>query len=168
MSSKPLLLFHPRLWGHENQQSSWSVNAKTATGLVLCITLLSLVGWLYLTQASQIATIESHMQESISDIEKLERENALLRYQIAQLETIPRIQAKSSQLGLGPMHRKATILTVPGDFDIAEATPVGVPVGHKDIVIAAPLADIQSSFSLPSLLELWNEVKVQFETWLGK
>jgi len=168
MSSKPLLLLHPRLWGRENQQSSWSVNAKTATGLVLCITLLSLVGWLYLTQASQIASIESRMQESVTDIDKLGRENALLRYQIAQLEAIPRIQAKSSQLGLGPMQRKATILTVPADFAPPDVVATGTPSGSKDIAIEAPLVEAQPRFSLPSLLELWREVKVQFETWLGK
>ena len=169
MSSRQLSLFRPRLWGRENHYPPWSLDARTATRLVLCIAVLSLVGWLYLAQASQIATTESHARQVVDEIEKLERENAQLRYQIARLETIPRVEAKASQLGLGLMHQETTYLTVsetPWEQEIAPGNSTdSVPTNGK---IHTAVAEPKSEFTFPSILELWNEVKAQFEAWMGQ
>lgn len=168
MSSKQLSLFRPRLWGLKSNQPTWTLNARTASSLVLCVALLSLVGWLYLTQASQIAATEHGMQQVASEIEKLDRENALLRYQIAQLETIPRIEARATQLGLGPMHRKTTYLAVPeGPWEREMPSNETTPNTVDDNVHIA-MQESLSTFTLPSLQEIWREVKVQFESWVGQ
>lgn len=169
MSSKQLTLFRPRLWRRESHETAWSFDGRTATSVVLCIAVLSLVGWLYLTQASQIAATESHARQVVDDIEKLERENAQLRYQIARLETIPRTEARASQLGLGLMHRKTTYLTVPEIPWEPEIKSVrntnSVPTSGKALTA---VVESKSVFAFPSILELWNEVKAQFEVWMGQ
>jgi len=169
MSSRQLSLFRPRLWRRESHQTAWSLDARTATSLVLCIAVLSLVGWLYLAQASQIAATESHARQVVDEIENLERESAQLRYQIARLETIPRIEAMASQLGLGLMHQKTTYLTVPEITWEQEITPVGnansVATSGK---VHTAIVEPKSELALPSIPELWNEVKAQFEGWMGQ
>ena len=168
MSSKQISLFRPRLWGQKNSQPTWTLNARTASSLVLCVALLSLVGWLYLTQASQIAATEHHMRKVVDEIEGLERENALLRYQIAQLETIPRIEARAKQLGLGPVLKRTTYLAVPeGPWDQETSPDTPAPNANDDWV-SITTADSVSTFSPPSLQEIWREVKIQFEAWVGQ
>ena len=169
MSSRQLSLFRPRLWGRENHETAWSLDARTATSLVLCIGVLSLVGWLYLTQASQMATTESQMQHVVAEIEKLERANAQLRYENAQLEVIPRVEAMARILGLGPVHSRPTYLTVPEAPYGQGTTPVGSTYavstnGGTHIAVAEPY----SQFVLPSITELWSEVKAQVEAWMGQ
>ena len=169
MSNRQLSLFRSRLWGRENHHLPWSLDARTATMLVLCIAVLSLVGWLYLAQASQIATTESHARQVVDEIEKLERDNAQLRYQIALLEIISRIEAKAGQLGLGLMHQKTTYLTVPEtpwEQEIAPGSSTASVLTNGKIHTA--VAEPKSEFTFPSILELWNEVKAQFEAWMGQ
>jgi hypothetical protein len=168
VSSKQLSLFSPRLWGRDNIDTAWSVDARTATSLVLCIGVLSLVGWLYLTQASQIATTESQMQHIVAEIEKLERANAQLRYESARLEVIPRVEAMARILGLGPMYGRPTYLTVPDTVYDQSVPSVGATIvasteGPVHTIAAKP----ESPFTLPSVAELWAEVKAQFKAWIG-
>jgi hypothetical protein len=104
------------------------------------------------------------MQQTVTEIENLERENALLRYQIAQLATIPRIEARAKQLGLGPMHRKTTYLAVPENPWGREALPTStITESESDdvrLAIGEPV--------LPGLQEIWQEVVMQFEAWIGQ
>jgi hypothetical protein len=168
MSSKPLSIFRARFWGHEQQQPTWSVDASTATGLVLCIALLSLGGWLYLAQASQIATTSIRMRETVEKIEKIDRENALLRYQIAQLETIPRIEARARQLGLGPMYNQTTYLTISEQTAGLNAVPVVAQAAPIDLKAQFVVAKPEAHFAVPSVPDIWNDVKAQFESWMGE
>lgn len=168
MSSKQLSLFRPRLWGRDYIDTAWSVDARTATSLVLCIGVLSLVGWLYLTQASKIATTESHMHDVVAEIEKLERANAQLRYENARLEVIPRVEAMARILGLGPRHGRPTYLTVPDSTYEQVVTPADdTVVASAEGAVHTTVAKPDSPFELPAIEELWTEVKAQFDTWMG-
>ena len=167
MSSKPLSIFRSYLWGQAKQQPTWSVDSSTATGLLLCVLLLSLGGWLYLTQASQIAAISDHMRQTVVEIEKLERENALLRYQVAQLETISRIEARARQLGLGPMYNQTTYLTVPGNPAQPETVPVALQAAAVDLNSESSVNKAEPDSVLFSLSSFWDKVKNQLESWIG-
>ena len=167
MNSKPLSLICPRLWGREPYPQAWSVSARTATSLLLCILLLSLVGWLYLTQASQMTTTGYRMKDVAAEIEKLERDNALVRLQIAQLETLPRIEARAKQLGLGPINRPTYLTLTDNLWSTARsATPtLSEPLPEAT---PAPANEPGPEFTLPSLTEFWQEVKTQVGTWAGQ
>jgi len=167
MSSKPLSIFRTYLWGQAKQQPVWSVDSSTATGLLLCILLLSLGGWLYLSQASQIAATSDHMRETAIEIEKLERENALLRYQVAQLETISRIEARAKQLGLEPMYNQTTYLMVPESLMQPESVPFTVQAASDDLKPQVSADKAAPDFIVGSLAAFWNQVKDQIESWIG-
>jgi hypothetical protein len=127
--------------------------------------LFTLVGWLYLTQASQMAATGYHMQEIVISIEKLERENALLRYQIAELETLPRIEARARQIGMGPMTR-TTYLVFPAYPVMPEVLPIdakAMPSPHE-----VDAAEITGSAPWAGLLKVWSGLKAEFEAWVGK
>lgn len=162
MSSKPLTFLVTRFWGSENKQPTWALDARTAVGLLLCILLFSLVGGLYLAQASQMAATGFHMNETVREIERLERENALLRYKTAELETLPRIEARARQLGLGPMTRM-TYLVIP---DTLEA-PLMASANASTLPDQAATAETDSG-PLAGLLRLWGDVRAEFEAWVGK
>jgi hypothetical protein len=161
MSSKPLTFLVTRFWGNENKQSTWALDARTAAGLLLCILLFSLVGWLYLAQASQMAATGFHMGETVREIEKLERENALLRYKVAELETLPRIEARARQLGLGPMTRM-TYLVIPDTLSAPQ-------VAYVDPTMSATIdqAAAAGPGPLAGLLKFWNDVRAEVEVWIG-
>jgi cell division protein FtsL len=167
MSSKPLSLICPRLWGREPYPQSWSVSARTATSLLLCILLLSLVGWLYLTQASQMTTTGYRMQDVAAEIEQLERDNALLRLQIAQLETLPRIEARAKQLGLGPINRP-TYLTLSDNLWSTTRTAAVALTEPPPEEAPSQASEPGPEFALPSLTEFWEEVKTQVGIWAGQ
>jgi hypothetical protein len=165
MSSKPLTFLVTRFWGSENKQPTWALDARTAAGLLLCILLFSLVGWLYLTQASQMATTGFHMKDTVQQIERLERQNALLRYKIAELETLPRVEARARQLGLGPMTRM-TYLVIPDTLSAPQpALAEEATLPESDLTAAAAPAD---SAPLAGLLKFWDEVRAEIEAWVGK
>lgn len=166
MSSKPLSIFRTYLWGQAKQQPTWSVDSSTATGLLLCVLLLSLGGWLYLTQASQIAAINNQMGQTAKEIEKIERANALLRYQVAQLETISRIEARAKQLGLGPMYNQTTYLAVPDDPAQLQAAPV-VQQAAVDSNSELSVSRTDPDSILFILSSFWDKVKNQLESWIG-
>jgi hypothetical protein len=161
MSSKPLTFFVTRFWGSENKPSTWALDARTTAGLLLCILLFSLVGWLYLAQASQMAATGSHMGETVREIEKLERENALLRYKIADLETLPRIEAKARQLGLGPMTRM-TYLVIPDTLSAQQVASTDPTTSTLD-----QNAALTDPGPLAGLLRFWDDMRVEIEAWAG-
>lgn len=167
MSSKPLSLLRPTLWRRAGGAQDWTLNPRTAAGLMLCIAFLSLVGWLYLTQASQIAVLGYRMEQIVTEIEQLRRDNALLRYQIAELETLPRIEARARQLGLGPMSR-TTYLSISGDVRETGRGSAEVPPTPEAAPPAPAAADPLAGLSFPSVAELWAELRAQFTAWVDQ
>jgi hypothetical protein len=165
MSSKPLAFLRTHIWGTDNPQSPWPLDAKTATGLLLCILLFSLVGWLYLTQASQMAATGHHMRQTVQEIERIERENALLGYKVAELETLPRIEARARQIGLGPMTRM-TYLVIPEMMPPLQSASVEVMAAADPG--DSPAALPEDAGPLAELLKFWDDVRAEFEVWIGQ
>jgi len=75
---------------------------RTVGLLVVLFLLLSLIGWFYLTQASEATTIALRFQRLVMEREDLRRQNAELRYEIAEQESLSQIKERARQLGLGP------------------------------------------------------------------
>jgi len=84
------------------RQLPWRVTSKSALGLVLIFTILSLVGWLYLTQASAVTTTSYQIDEQRLELEHVKNQNAALILEIAQLQTLARIEKRALELGYQP------------------------------------------------------------------
>lgn len=164
MSSKPLAFLRNRFWTSDVSRRTLPLDARTATGFILCILLFSLVGWLYLTQSSQMASTGFKMRDTLDRIEVMDRRNAILRYQIAQLETLPRVEARARQIGLGPVKRTAYLVVAnqqpPAALAVARSRQA-TPAGLEQAVTA-------DGGSMIEIGRWWNDLCTEVEAWISK
>jgi hypothetical protein len=99
MSSNILISLRP-----ENviRQLPWRVDSKAALGLLLLLAMFSLVGWLYLTQASAVTATSYRIDELRLELDQIKNQNAALTLEIAQLEALDRVELRARELGFGP------------------------------------------------------------------
>ena len=99
MSSQTIISLRP-----ENviRQLPWQLDSKAALGFLLILATFSLVGWLYLTQASAVTTTSYRIDELRLELDQLKNQNAALALEIAQLEALPRIEARARELEFEP------------------------------------------------------------------
>lgn len=110
---------HPR-----QERKRFQLQGKTIGLLAVLFILASLIGWFYLTQASEATTTALWLQRLASEREHLRRERAEVRYQIAELESLSRIGEKARLLGLGPAQRVEYLYTPSQESEISSA-PIG-------------------------------------------
>jgi cell division protein FtsB len=84
------------------QSISWRLERKAALGLLLVLITFSLIGWLYLTQASSLTTTSFQIERLRAELAASKQQNAQLELEIAQWETLPRIEQRARELGYGP------------------------------------------------------------------
>jgi hypothetical protein len=84
------------------RQLPWRLDSKTALGFLLILATFSLVGWLYLTQASAVTTTSYRIDELRVELDQLKNQNAALVIEISQLEALSRVEARARELGFGP------------------------------------------------------------------
>ncbi len=91
---------------------AWRIERKAALGMLLVLITVSLVGWLYLTQASSIAATNFQIERLRTELTTLNQQNAQMELEIAGWETLPRIEQRARELGFGPA-RQVLYLPVP-------------------------------------------------------
>ena len=84
------------------KQIPWSIDSKTALGLFLILATFSLVGLLYLGQASVITSSTLEIEKLQREIEAVNQQNAGLVLEIAELESLAQIKARATALGFVP------------------------------------------------------------------
>ena len=87
---------------HVIRQLPWRLDSKAALGFLLLLATFSLVGWLYLTQASAVTATSYRIDELRLELDQLKNQNAALRLEIAQLEALSRVEARARELNFGP------------------------------------------------------------------
>ena len=99
MSSNTMISLRP-----ENviRHIPWRLGSKTALGFVLLLTLFSLVGWLYLTQASSVTATSYQIDELRMELDHIKNQNAALILEIAELEALSRVEKRALELGFQP------------------------------------------------------------------
>ena len=98
----------------------WRLERKDALGILLVIFIVSLVGWLYLTQANVTAATNLRIEEYREELKRVEQDNASMRVEIAAWESLPRIEDRARSLGFG-VSTSALYLSVPG-YSVEEAS----------------------------------------------
>ncbi|GAB4535503.1 MAG: hypothetical protein Kow0063_19870 [Anaerolineae bacterium] len=104
--------------GPLTQGISWGLERKAALGILLVLITFSLIGWLYLTQASSLTTISFQIEQLRAELATLNQQNAQLELEIAGWETLPRIEQRARELGFGPPDQ-VNYLVVP-DYPVPE------------------------------------------------
>jgi hypothetical protein len=67
--------------------------------MLIIFLILSLLGWIYLTQASHVATTSRRNQELEAEKARLQQENMELMVEIAAYESVSRLAARAEELG---------------------------------------------------------------------
>jgi cell division protein FtsB len=122
-------------------------NFSIARALLLLVGLIALLGMIYLTQSSQATMTGAHALELQDKLERLRRENAQLKNEIAVLTAPDKIAARARKLGLGPP-------TITQTTFIAVKYSPGLPpksAPRNGELASSPIAS--NSFEL-----LWNEL----------
>lgn len=150
MSSQTIISFRPE---HVIRRLPWQIDSKAALGFILILATFSLVGWLYLTQASAVTATSYRIDGLRLELDHLKNQNAALALEIAQLEALPRIEGRSRELGLGPT-TDVRYLSVPNYPISPEEEP-----------------PIRSDIPLPGDVQLatppwWVESLDRFAAWL--
>lgn len=94
------------------QRITWRLERKAALGMLLILITLSLIGWLYLTQASSLTTISFQIEQHRAELSILNQQNAQLELEIAGWEALPRIEQRAHELGFEP-RSQVLYLSVP-------------------------------------------------------
>ena len=84
---------------HCVKEGRWKVGDRTAASMLLILLALSLLGWVYLTQASRVATISRRVRELEDEKTRLQQENLQLMAEIAELESVDHLSARAGELG---------------------------------------------------------------------
>jgi hypothetical protein len=84
---------------HCTKASLRKLRARSALGVALILGVLSLLGWVYLTQASYVATTSRHLRELEKQKERIEQESFQLMVEIAELESVSRLASRAEELG---------------------------------------------------------------------
>lgn len=146
------------------ERGSWRVEARTTAGILLVLTLLGLLSWFCLAQASKISTVRYRIWEKEAERERLQRENAQLLAEVTELLSVPRLENMALGLGYVPAEER-WYLDVLGH-------PTGVSGGG---LAAAPRPD-ESTVAAPEeprelwgggVARWWKRVISQFVAWAG-
>jgi len=142
---------------HCQKTSKRRVETRTVVIAGLMLAMFSLVGWLYLTQTSQLTVTGYRIQELQQRKALLQEENAQLEAEIAEMESASRLMARARAMGFQPPQR-VTYVPVPNYPVRAEAASVA-----RD-QRAAP-ADYGAEAS-SALARWWAGLVAQFDAWL--
>ncbi len=99
MSSNTIISLRPK---NVIRHLPWQLDSKAALGFLLILSTFSLVGWLYLSQASAVTATSYRIDELRLTLDQIKKQNAALALEIARLEALPYIEARTRELGFEP------------------------------------------------------------------
>jgi hypothetical protein len=141
------------------------LEGRATVGMLIIFLVLSLLGWIYLTQASHVATTSRHNQELEAEKARLERENMELLVEIAKYESVSRLAPRARELGFGNVtpEEAGFVAIIAPDTQLA----LGTQTDTEDGLAQGPAADrspdarADSSWARIAL----GGVKSQFTAW---
>ena len=129
---------------HCTKNSRWKLQGRSALGVLLILFALSLLGWVYLTQASYVAATSRRVRELESEKARIQEENLQLMAEIADLESVSRLAGRAEEIGF--------VLTVVGDAEF---------LAMIDVLVAQTRGLETDS----SATHWWRNVSSQFTAW---
>lgn len=127
---------------HCTKPSPWKIYDRSALGVLLILVALSLLGWVYLTQASHVATTSRRVQKLETEKARLQQENLQLMAEIADLESVYRLGARAQELGfVVAMVEDSEFLVV------ADAIPTPVADETADLAVGGWWDNVSSQFT---------------------
>jgi cell division protein FtsL len=141
------------------------LEGRATAGMLIIFLVLSLLGWIYLTQASHVATTSRRNEELEAEKVRLQQENMELMVEIAAYESVSRLAARAHELGF--------VAVKPQDADfLAVADPApGMPQDAQDKVDQARASDRRHNADALGPGSSWARsalggVRSQFTAWV--
>ncbi|MBI5958603.1 MAG: hypothetical protein HY866_07710 [Chloroflexi bacterium] len=145
---------------HTMQQSPWRNQTQLVATLALIVVIGIVIGTLYLIQTST-TTITARELDNMGDHRaRLERDNELLRGEIAQYQSLPRVMTRAAEMGFREAQEsEIQYIIVDGyRYDRPRVTPTATPTPEP--------ADAVYDETLGGWLEQqWDSLKKQFNEW---
>jgi hypothetical protein len=154
------------------EKSIGSLNARTAIGSLLILILVSLLGWLYLTQASQVTTTGYRIYELERERARLQRENAKLMFEIAELERLEDVEARARQLGFVPPEQVEYLVVADYPPDHPPSGQLAATFGEETLALGSPQqgkgneANRRNSAVGATMAGWWEKLVSQFNIWI--
>ena len=170
ITSRSSSLFH-RLRGDSAEGSIekgvGSLDASTAIGSLLILILVSLLGWLYLTQASQVTTTGYHIYELEGERARLQRENAKLMLEIAELERLEDVEARARQLGFVPPQQVEYLVVTDYPPDHPLSGQLVATFGGENLALNSSQQEKAGNEAVGVALAVWWEKLIsEFNIWI--
>ncbi len=121
------------------------VSFSNVRTVIVLLILLVLIGFIYVGQSTQATLNGQRVQDLQTQLDRLNRENAQLEYDIAAMTTPSKIADRARALGLRPATPQQMVFITVKNYPI---TAKAAPVPKTN---ATPTSD-------SSLLNLWNEL----------
>lgn len=99
MSSNTIISLRPEI---VIRQIPWRLGSKAALGFILILAIFSLVGWLYLTDASSVTATSYRIDELRLELDQIRNQNATLIMEVSKLQALSRVEARARELGFRP------------------------------------------------------------------
>ena len=133
----------------KTKQFDSQISAGSLRGLLLIVGLIALIGLIYLGQNGQATLTGRRAQDLQDQLTRIQRENAQLEVDIAQITLPARIADRARVLGFHPATITQTIFVVVKNYPV-DAKPAAVPA----LVEAPPTFDAAT---------VWNGIL----NWVG-
>ena len=96
--------------------------AQAVLGWSVILLLGALLGAIYLNQASRIATVGRRVQSLQEQLDDLKRENAVLERQIAEVQSLDRLQQEALRLGFVQARPDEIDYIIIPDYPVTDAS----------------------------------------------
>ena len=132
------------------RQIPWSLDRRAALGLLLILGTFSLVGWLYLGQASVITSSTLQIEKLQQQIELANQQNVELVIEIAEIESLSSVKERARVMGFAPT-RATEIRYIP-------VSNYPATVSEKEVILAPDSPKTTSAW------EIWGDYMAAWVT----
>lgn len=136
-------------------QAPWRKQMQRVGLFLLLLVFVALVAGIYLSVTARAATVGREVLMMQDDIERMQRENADMVTQLADLRASTRMEERAKALGFEPLQKgQATYLVVPG-----YVRPEGVTLAPPPSPVTAVAASLPPDFTESLVDWLRQQVK---------
>jgi len=155
----------PSISKHTVSPPPWQNQTQMASTLALIVVVGIIIAALYLIQTTTTTTTARELKQMSDQRARLERDNELLRAEIAELESLPRAMTRAAELGFHQAGEDdMQYIVVEGyQYDRPRVTPTPTP---------APLPEDEEQAYDETLggwlRQQWDRLKHQFDDWSNR
>jgi hypothetical protein len=145
---------------HTLKQQPWRNQTELVATLTLMVIVVIIIGALYLIQTTGTTITARELEQMTDRRDELQRDNELLRAEIAELQSLPRRMTRAAEMGFheaGP--DEIQYIIVDGyQYNRPQVTPTPTPTPPPD----DPIYDETLG---GWLRQQWDRLKQQFDEW---